>query len=106
MDKRWYFMRGDKGPIGTPFQLADSEVQPLRDKDWLVVPAELVKPDVHGHFHVVDEHGQLIGQRMLDAIQAGEHRRLGHHLVHVGDASKDMDEVRAIQASLHTPTEE
>lgn len=97
MGKNWYFMRGDKGPLPTTFHLTDEEAQSLRDKDWLVVPTELVRHDFHGHFHVVDEHGQLIGQRMLDAVQAGEHLRLGHHLVHVGDASKDMDEIRAIQ---------
>lgn len=105
VERSWYFMRGDKGPIWTTFQLANSELEPLRDKGWLVVPVELVKEDVHGHFHVIDENGQLIGQRMLDAIQAGDHRRLGHHLIRVGDASTDMSEIRAVQALLNKDAE-
>lgn len=98
-ERSWYHMRDDKKPVGV-FQLADDELEPLRAKGWLIVPMALVKEDVHGHFHVIDEHGRLIGQRMLDAVQAGEHLRLGHHLIHVGDASKDMQEVRAVQASI------
>jgi hypothetical protein len=35
---------------------------------------------------------------MLNAIQAGDLVRQGYHVVHVADASRDMEEVRAIQA--------
>lgn len=95
MENNYYFMRGDKGPVG-PFQLSEGEAERLRNKDWLVVPFEMVNGDLHGHLHIVDENGQYLGARVLDCVQAGEHRRLGHHLIHVGDAAKDIDEVRAI----------
>ncbi len=102
--KTAHHMQDGKGYSGV-FELTDTEAEQLRAKDWLVVPVRYVKQEVSGHLHVIDSRGQYVNTRMLDAVQAGDLVRQGYHLVHVGDGSKDMDEIRAIQKIHHQEEE-
>lgn len=106
-----YHMIDASGPCGT-FALTENEAEKLRSKGWEVTqpecapdtvlikisdPEPIVRKKVTEHYHLVDSKGAYQGQRMLGQAEANAMRELGWHLVHVGDASKDPDEVRAIK---------
>jgi hypothetical protein len=91
-----YHMQDAKG-YASIHQLSEIEAEQLREKGWLVVPVACVKEDLHGHLHVIDDHGRYVGARMLDAVQAGDLVRQGYHLVHVGDGYRDLAEIRKMK---------
>lgn len=95
-EKRVYYMQ-DHRKLPSRHVLTETDAEQLREKGWTAVPVDMVKDEVHGHFHVFDSNGQYMGSRMLDAVQAADHVRQGCHLVHVGDGAMDLDEIQVIE---------
>lgn len=102
--KQMYHMKDDKGYAGQ-HNITEDEAAKLRTKGWTVVLVETTDRAPEGHLHVISKDGHYLGARFLTQISAADLIRLGMHLVHVGDASKDMDEVREIQ-KLHGKVKE
>jgi hypothetical protein len=98
-DKQMYHMKDDARYAGE-FSLTEDEAVQLRTKGWLVVRVADTRAAPQGHMHVVSADGHYLGARMLTQLAAADLQRMGMHLVHVGDASKDPYEVRAIRQSM------
>lgn len=92
--KQDYYMRQNTVTRGV-YPLTETEAEQLRAKGWMVVPKSCVDPERSGHLHLVDSHGNFVGTRVLDPVQAGDLVRQGYRLVHVGDATpKDLADMR------------